>query len=87
MIPAFIGFTCSASEGMVGFLTGSIPTPLLGFALLMYILGFRRFQPMRNHADKDTFYMNNFPCWVLTGIATVAMLAGIAIYAWAKGVF
>ncbi len=73
-------FSCSVSAEAVGFLTGQSITPLIALALVMYILGFRRFKPLERLAERSYFWINNLPTWVYLFVGTVFWVVGLFIY-------
>ncbi len=81
MIPALLGFTCEVSPGVTDFLKSQIPTPLLGFALLLYWRGTVRFKKIGSISDRATFWQNNIPTWAAYFFATASMGIGLTFYA------
>ncbi len=73
-------FSCSVSADAVGFLTGQSITPLIALALVVYILGFRRFKPLERLTERSFFWMNNLPTWAYLFVGTVSWAVGLFIY-------
>ncbi len=72
--------SCSISPEAAEFLSGQSVTPLIALALLMYVLGFRKFRPLEQSAKREFFWMNNFPTWAYLFVGTVSWAVGLYIF-------